>query len=186
MVQSNRHKGYFRGWNGLTSERGRKFIKPSQACKQGHMDQRLAYIRSTKSSLAKEASPELDHMVEHEQAPENNKTNMVFMTMVKVEGQLFTDQTGRFPVTSNRGNNYIVMFYAVDPNYIKSYPIKSRHRSELLKSLRRSLPFPSNPWLPTPTSQTGQRDLHRRRGLHCRKQFSIPVHPTRHPPYQHS
>ena len=59
---------------------------------------------------------------------------MVFMTMLDVEGQLFTDQTGRFPVSSNRGNNYIVIFYAVDPNFIKSYPIKSRHRSELLKA----------------------------------------------------
>ena len=73
-------------------------------------------------------------MVEHEQAPNNDKTNMVFMTMVEVEGQLFTDQTDRFPVTSNRGNNYIVIFYAVDPNYIKSYPIKSRHRTKLLKA----------------------------------------------------
>eukprot|EP00804_Cyclotella_cryptica_P012998 CCRYP_002316-RA/>CCRYP_002316-RA protein AED:0.46 eAED:0.46 QI:0/0/0/1/0/0/2/0/178 len=36
--------GYFRGWNGLTSERVRKFIKPSQASKQGHMDQRQANI----------------------------------------------------------------------------------------------------------------------------------------------
>jgi hypothetical protein len=73
-------------------------------------------------------------MIEHAQAPHNDKTNMVFMSMVEVEGQLFTDQTGRFPVSSNRGNNYIVIFYAVDPNYIKSYPIKSRHRSELLKA----------------------------------------------------
>jgi hypothetical protein len=47
---------------------------------------------------------------------------------------LFTDQTGRFPITSNRGNNYIVLFYVVDANFIKSYPIKSRHRTELLKA----------------------------------------------------
>eukprot|EP00804_Cyclotella_cryptica_P000189 CCRYP_016178-RA/>CCRYP_016178-RA protein AED:0.45 eAED:0.45 QI:0/-1/0/1/-1/1/1/0/133 len=59
---------------------------------------------------------------------------MVYMSTVEVDGQLFTNQTGRFPVTSNRGNNYIVIFYAVDPNFIKSYPIKSRHCSELLKA----------------------------------------------------
>ncbi|KAL7481577.1 hypothetical protein ACHAW6_007257 [Cyclotella cf. meneghiniana] len=57
---------------------------------------------------------------------------MVFMTMVGIQGQLFTDQTGRFPITSNRGNNYVVIFYTVDVNQIKSYPIKSCHRSELL------------------------------------------------------
>ncbi|KAL7474137.1 hypothetical protein ACHAW6_000129 [Cyclotella cf. meneghiniana] len=52
--------------------------------------------------------------------------------MVDIQGQLFTDQTGRFPVTSNRGNNYIVIFYMVDANHFKSCPIKSRHRTELL------------------------------------------------------
>jgi hypothetical protein len=80
-------------------------------------------------------------MIEHTQAPNNDKTNMVFMTMVEVEGQLFTDQTGRFSVTSNRGNNYIVIFYAVDPNYIKSYPIKSQHRNELLKAFNEVYQF---------------------------------------------
>eukprot|EP00804_Cyclotella_cryptica_P010117 CCRYP_019273-RA/>CCRYP_019273-RA protein AED:0.41 eAED:0.41 QI:0/0/0/1/0/0/2/0/262 len=38
-------KGYFRGWNGLTSDRARKFIRPSSPSEQGHMDQRRAYIR---------------------------------------------------------------------------------------------------------------------------------------------
>ncbi|KAL7475873.1 hypothetical protein ACHAW6_001769 [Cyclotella cf. meneghiniana] len=58
---------------------------------------------------------------------------MVFTTMIDIEGHLFTDQTGRFPISSNCSNNYIVIFYVVDPNYIKSYPIKSRHRLKAYK-----------------------------------------------------
>ncbi|KAL7483280.1 hypothetical protein ACHAW6_008929 [Cyclotella cf. meneghiniana] len=73
-------------------------------------------------------------MDNHEQAPKNDKTNMVFINIVEVAGQLFTDQMGRLPVTSNRGNNYIVIFYAVDPNYIKTYLIKSQHQCEILKA----------------------------------------------------
>eukprot|EP00804_Cyclotella_cryptica_P012986 CCRYP_002317-RA/>CCRYP_002317-RA protein AED:0.32 eAED:0.30 QI:0/0/0/1/1/1/3/0/854 len=73
-------------------------------------------------------------MIKHQQAPKNNKTNMIFMKMVEVEGQLFTNQTGRFPITSNRRHSYVMIFYAVDPNYIKSYPIKSRHCSEIIKA----------------------------------------------------
>jgi hypothetical protein len=96
------------------------------------MDQRRAGISSTKSSHVSDT--DLDHMHEHEQAPNNDKTNMVFMTLVEIAGQLFTDQTGRLPVTSNHGNNCIVIFYAVDPNYIKAYPIKSRHRHEIMKA----------------------------------------------------
>ncbi|KAL7478079.1 hypothetical protein ACHAW6_003861 [Cyclotella cf. meneghiniana] len=36
------------------------------------------------------------------------------MTTAEVKGQLFTDQTGLFPVTSNCRHNYIVIFYVVD------------------------------------------------------------------------
>jgi hypothetical protein len=127
-------KGYFRGWRGLTSDRVQRFIKPNEHCEQGHMDQRMQGIRSTKSSHANPSPDAIDTMEEPEQAPSNDKTNMVFMTIAEADGQLFTDQTGRFPVTSNKGNNYIVLFYVVDANFIKSYPIKSRHRTEILKA----------------------------------------------------
>ena len=56
------------------------------------------------------------------------------MTITEVDGKLYLDQTGHFPVTSNRGNAYATLFFTVDGNYIKSYPIKSRHGSELLKA----------------------------------------------------
>ncbi|KAL7475307.1 LOW QUALITY PROTEIN: hypothetical protein ACHAW6_001229 [Cyclotella cf. meneghiniana] len=118
------NQGYFQGWPGL-SDRVRRFIKPLQACEQGHMDQRHAGICSTKSSHASDSDPAVDHMHDHKQPPNNDKTNMVFMTVVEVAWQLFTDQTGRLPVTSYHRNNYIVIFYAVDPNYIKADPIKS-------------------------------------------------------------
>jgi len=75
-------------------------------------------------------------MIKHEQAPNNDKTNKVFTTMIKIKDQLFTDQTGHFPIVSNRGNNYIVIFYTVDPNYIKSFPINSRHHTKLLKAYK--------------------------------------------------
>ncbi|KAL7479397.1 LOW QUALITY PROTEIN: hypothetical protein ACHAW6_005129 [Cyclotella cf. meneghiniana] len=51
-----------------------------------------------------------DPMEEPQQAPLNDKTNMAFITTVDIQGQLFTDQTGRFPLNSNRGNNYVVIF----------------------------------------------------------------------------
>ncbi|KAL7478778.1 hypothetical protein ACHAW6_004540 [Cyclotella cf. meneghiniana] len=128
-------KGYFRGWRGLTSDRIRHFIKPSEQCEQGHMDQRRQGICSTKSSHANSPSNTIDTMEEPKQAPQNNKTNMVFMTIAKAKAQLFTNQTGRFPVTSNKGNNYIVLFYVVDANFIKSYSIKSCYRTHTPSSL---------------------------------------------------
>ena len=56
------------------------------------------------------------------------------MTIAKVDGKLYSDQTGRFPFTSNGGNAYVALFFTVNGNYIKLYPIESRHRFELLKA----------------------------------------------------
>ncbi|KAL7482665.1 hypothetical protein ACHAW6_012248, partial [Cyclotella cf. meneghiniana] len=124
-------KGYFRGWNGLTSKRVCRFIEPSEFHAMGHLDQWRQGIRSTKAATA---TISLDPMETPPQLALNEKTNMVFMTMVDIQGQLFINQTGRFPITSNRGNNYIVIFYTADANHIKSYPIKSCHRTELLQA----------------------------------------------------
>ena len=68
------------------------------------------------------------------QFPNNNRSHHVYMTITDLEGKLYSDQTGHFPITSNRGNCYVVIFYAVYGNYIKSYPIKYHHRSHRLKA----------------------------------------------------
>ena len=74
-----------------------------------------------------------DTMEEVPQLPNNNSSHHVYMTINDLDGKLYSDQTGRFSITSNRRNCYVVIIYAVDGNYIKSYPIKSHNRSQLLK-----------------------------------------------------
>ena len=56
------------------------------------------------------------------------------MTITDLDCKLYSEQTGRSPITSNRGNCYVVIFYVVVGNYIKAYPIKSHHLSQLLKA----------------------------------------------------
>ena len=121
--------GYFRGWPSLTSKRVRQVIKIVDKTEMGHMDQQRKGLRSTKT-----VADETDSMEPIPQSPQNNRCHHVYMTIADIEGKLYSDQTGRFPVTSNRGNSYIVIFYTSDGNYIKSYPIKSRHRTQLLKA----------------------------------------------------
>ena len=68
------------------------------------------------------------------QLPNNKRSHHVYMPITDLDGNIYSDQTGRFPITPNRGNCYVVIFYAVDGNYIKAYPIKSHPRSQLLKA----------------------------------------------------
>ena len=93
------------------------------------MDQQRQGTRSTKLT-----ETESDSMAKVSQTPNNDKFHQVYMTITEVDGKLYLDQTGRFPVTSNRGNAYDALFFTFDGNYIKSYPLKSRKCSELLKA----------------------------------------------------
>ena len=70
------------------------------------------------------------------QEPKNEETRVVYMTPVKAEGLIASDQTDVFPRTSNRGNKYICIFYVYDSNFIKGVPIKSRKKEELLKAYK--------------------------------------------------
>ena len=65
------------------------------------------------------------------QQPSNKCTHHVFLTVLDVTGSIASNQTGRFPVTSNRGNAYVYIF---DPNYIKSVPIRNHSKDELLRA----------------------------------------------------
>ena len=89
----------------------------------GHMKQLKVGIPSTKTQRK-----DLDPMETVPQTPLNNKTHHVYMSIADIEGRLYRDQTGCFPITSNRRNCYLIILYAVDGNYIKLYSIKSRHR----------------------------------------------------------
>jgi hypothetical protein len=51
-------------------------------------------------------------------------------------GQIYTDQTGIFPVVSSKGNKYIMILYDYDSNSILAQPINDRTAPELLKSFQ--------------------------------------------------
>ena len=93
------------------------------------MNQQRQGTRSTKPVPFKP-----DTMEEVPHLPNNERSHHVYMTITDLNGKLYSDQTGRFPITSNLGNCYLVIFYAVGSNYIKAHPIKSRHLSQLLKA----------------------------------------------------
>jgi hypothetical protein len=61
-------------------------------------------------------------------------TNLVYMRIHDITGQIFMDQTGRFPVTPNQGHAYLVIFYVYNANFISSVPIKKRTKEELLRA----------------------------------------------------
>ncbi len=59
-----------------------------------------------------------DPMEDVPQEPHNAHIHFVFMAIFKINGNLFTNQTGCFPITSNCGHAYVVVFYIFDANAI--------------------------------------------------------------------
>jgi hypothetical protein len=65
------------------------------------------------------------------------RTHLVYAKVVTITGQIYSDQTGRFPVTSSRGNKYIMVVYDYDSAAILAEPIKNRTEGELLRAYSR-------------------------------------------------
>ena len=63
------------------------------------------------------------------------KTNEFFCKTVELKETLFSDQTGRFPVTSSKGNKYVMVVYSQDANAILAEPLKSKSAIEHHKAL---------------------------------------------------
>ena len=45
----------------------------------------------------------------------------------KMKERMYTDQTGKFPVRSTRGHQYIMVLINMDSSYISMEPMKNQH-----------------------------------------------------------
>ena len=61
------------------------------------------------------------------------KTELAMATVEETH-KIYTDQTGKFPITYSRGNKYILIMYVYDDNAILSAPLKSRSGSHILEA----------------------------------------------------
>ena len=61
------------------------------------------------------------------------RTHIVYLQATDLAGKIYTDQTGRLPVTSSRSYKYIMVAYDYDSNTIHAEPMKNCSDQELLK-----------------------------------------------------
>ena len=115
--------GHFTSWPGMTPENIKIYFKATIASAKGHLDQSRKNQASTKTANSEEpwaATPAIKDGV---------RTNHVYATYLEVDklkGEIHTDLTGRFPVTSSRGNKYIFVLYDYDSNAILVEPLQNR------------------------------------------------------------
>ena len=69
-------------------------------------------------------------------------THQLFLKVAECSSKIYTDQTGRFPITSSRCYKYIIIAYDYDSNNILAEPIKSRtilHIKNAYQTMRKLL-----------------------------------------------
>jgi hypothetical protein len=120
--------GNFSSWPGLNEHSVEKYLSKSTATAKGHLNQQRHNARTTKikDEQLLDSDTDQDHGI---------KTQFVYAATIDA-GQIYTDQTGRFPVVSIKGNKYIMILYDYDSNAILAKPIKDRTAPELLKAFQ--------------------------------------------------
>lgn len=113
--------GFFKSWPGLSADRVRRHLPKLIATSKGHLRQEYQHQRTTKPSVPTSTEP-------------SSTTAEAFLQVFEPTGKVYSDQTGRFPITSSKGSKYILILYDYDSNAILSRPLKSRAESELVKA----------------------------------------------------
>ena len=57
------------------------------------------------------------------------------LMIIELEGKVFSDQTGKFPIISSRGNKYIMVMFVEDANAILVEPLKLRSERYIINAI---------------------------------------------------
>jgi hypothetical protein len=124
--------GHFATWPGLTINIFSKHLAKAVATSKGYMHQERQHLRLTQTSSLplphlKEATTALGETPAiggtHGNATPHELTHCVYMKPTAITGQIHSDQTGRFPITSSGGSKYIMVVYDYDFNAILTEPL---------------------------------------------------------------
>ena len=93
-------------------------------------------------------------------------TNLAFagIEVTITQGNINTDQTGRFPVTSRKCKKYVFVLYYYDTNAIITEPLKDITGKEILRAYKR---FTIN----NPIVDSNQQHIGRKKNLHRHSMF---------------
>ena len=130
-LQTALEKNLLPGFPGLTVKALKKYPPQSIAMHKGHLDQTRKNIQSTQPP-----TPKTDEEILLPHPVTSNQVNHFCYATIwdpeKDSGQIHTDQTGPFPVTSNRGNKLVFIMFTEDASYIKPIAIKSKAAENIL------------------------------------------------------
>jgi hypothetical protein len=154
-LQTALHRNFITNFPGLTSELLRRHPPNSVATIKGHLDQTRQHKRPTPKPstdlplLPIDATLSDDSLPANVNSPEDDdafpsspvaseRTNLCFAACMPSapNGQIFTDQTGRFILPSSTGNTQLFLLYDYDSNSIHAEPMPSKSGAAILHAYK--------------------------------------------------
>jgi hypothetical protein len=119
-------RGFLTSFPGLTVKNINKFFPESVETQKGHMRQQRQGVRSTKV-FDEDATLE-----GFKQTPGVKHKDVYLRVYDATKKAMNTNQTGRVPIVSSRGNKYIMVAVELDGNYIDCEPMRDRTTKSLI------------------------------------------------------
>ena len=120
-------KNFLSSFPGLTESLISKHLTTSIATELGHLRHEKQHLQSTA----------IKHSSDENFFPlKEKKTHDVIYAITSYQEKevAAADLTGRFPYTSSRGNQYVMIMYHYDPNVIWGIPLKSRNAIDIVEA----------------------------------------------------
>ncbi len=110
----------YASWPGLTWEAVNKSFPESEETFKGHGRKTRSGLRSTKATPQLDDDEEPAEATRHTRPPTKQKEAIIRIHDLSDEAErlMYTDQTGRFPQKTSRGNQYIMVLIEIDSNAI--------------------------------------------------------------------
>ena len=122
--------GHYRSWPGLNQKVAAKYFPESTEMWRGHGRKIKSGLRSTKQPIKQEESEAVLPSSEGERALHLQAYNLQH----DFDKKLYTDQTGRFPYTSFKGNQYVMVAYDMHgSNAIFAEPMRNRSAGSMIE-----------------------------------------------------
>ena len=130
----------YASWPGLSIEAVTRHYPDTEETPKGHGRKSPSNLRSTKKMLSTKQDPVGDkgfykHITPR---PPKKERSLLYSGIYDMRDEaiqkIFTDQTGRFPKKSSRGNQYIMVLIDVDSDAILVEPMKNRTSGEMIRA----------------------------------------------------
>ena len=119
--------GNYVTWPGLTIKTVNKHFPESVETQKGHMKKQRQNVRSTKEKI----NDDVDDAGELTRAITKHT---ILVKVINANETVYTDQTGRLPIQSSKGNTSLMIYYDVDANYINAEPLRNHADNQMISA----------------------------------------------------